>query len=49
VRQYNNLQNEITAMKAKDGAIESVVLPNFKIPVRAVFDEAEEFEKTLTS
>lgn len=28
-------------LKAKDGAIESVVLPDFKIPIRAVFDEAE--------
>ncbi len=28
-------------LKAKDGAIESVVLPEFKIPIRAIFDEAE--------
>ena len=31
-------------VKAKDGAIESVVLPEFKIPVRAIFDEAENFK-----
>ena len=28
-------------LKAKDGAIESVVLPEFKIPIRAIFDEME--------
>jgi hypothetical protein len=28
-------------LKAKDGSIESVVLPNFKIPIRAIFDETE--------
>lgn len=31
-------------LKARDGTIESVVLPDFKIPVRAVFDEAENLE-----
>ena len=35
------LQNEEyeLLLKAKDGTIESVVLPNFKIQIRAVFDE----------
>ena len=28
-------------LKAKDGSIERVVLPNFKIPIRAIFDETE--------
>lgn len=28
-------------LKAKDGAIESVVLPKFKVPIRAIFDESE--------
>ncbi|MGI8555880.1 MAG: Uma2 family endonuclease [Pyrinomonadaceae bacterium] len=28
-------------LKAKDGEIESVAVKNFKIPIRAVFDEAE--------
>lgn len=28
-------------LKAKDGEIESVVLPDFKIPIRAIFDETE--------
>ena len=31
-------------LKAKDGTIKSVVLPKFKIPVRAIFDEAENLE-----
>ena len=31
-------------IKTKDGAVESVVLPDFKIPVRAIFDEAENLE-----
>jgi len=37
------LQNELyeLLLKAKDGAIESVVLPKFVIPIRAVFDETE--------
>ncbi len=37
------LQNEQyeLLLKAKDGAIESIVLPNFKIPIRAIFDETE--------
>ncbi len=35
------LQNEKyeLLLKAKDGTIESVVLPDFKIKIRAVFDE----------
>ena len=42
VEQYflQNEQYELS-LKAKDGAIESVVLPNFKIPIRAIFDETE--------
>ncbi|MDQ3373625.1 MAG: Uma2 family endonuclease [Acidobacteriota bacterium] len=45
VEQYF-LQNEEyeLLLKAKDGAIESVVLPDFKIPIRAIFDENENFE-----
>ena len=38
-------------LKAKDGTIESVVLPEFKIQIRAVFDEnlnLEELQKLLT-
>lgn len=37
------LQNESyeLLLKARNGTIESVVLPKFKIPVRAVFDEDE--------
>lgn len=31
-------------LKAKDGSIESVVLPDFKIPIRAIFDETENLE-----
>ena len=40
VEQYF-LQNEAyeLLLKAKDGKIESVVLPNFKIPIQAIFDE----------
>lgn len=34
-------------LKAKDGEIESVVLPDFKIPIRAIFDETENL-KALT-
>lgn len=34
-------------LKAKDGAIESVVLPKFSIPIRAIFDETESL-KALT-
>jgi Uma2 family endonuclease len=42
VEQYflQNEQYELL-LKAKDGAIESVVLPKFKIPIRAIFDETE--------
>jgi len=42
VEQYflNNEQYELL-LKAKDGAIESVVLPEFKISIKAIFDEAE--------
>ncbi len=42
VEQYflQNEQYELL-LKAKDGAIESVVLPDFIIPIRAIFDEAE--------
>ncbi|MEJ7860707.1 MAG: Uma2 family endonuclease [Pyrinomonadaceae bacterium] len=45
VEQYL-LQNEEyeLLLKAKDGTIESVVLPNFKIPIRAIFDELENLE-----
>ncbi|MCY7376471.1 MAG: Uma2 family endonuclease [Pyrinomonadaceae bacterium] len=45
VEQYF-LQNEQykLLLKAKDGTIESVVLPKFKIPIRAVFDETEHLE-----
>ncbi len=48
IEQYflQNEQYELL-LKAKDGAIESVVLPNFKIPIRAVFDETENL-KALT-
>ncbi|MGI8642423.1 MAG: Uma2 family endonuclease [Pyrinomonadaceae bacterium] len=49
VEQYflQNEQYELL-LKAKDGEIESVVLADFKIPIRAIFDEAENL-KTLTS
>ena len=42
IEQYflQNEQYELL-LKAKDGAIESVVLPDFVIPIRAIFDEAE--------
>ncbi len=42
VEQYflQNEQYELL-LKAKDGSIESVVLPNFKVPIRAIFDETE--------
>ena len=42
VEQYF-LQNERyeLLLKAKDATIESVVLPKFKIPIRAIFDETE--------
>lgn len=45
VEQYflQNEQYELL-LKAKDGAIESVVVPNFKIPIRAIFDEAKNLE-----
>ncbi len=45
VEQYF-LQNERYGLllKAKDGTIESVALPEFKIPVRAIFDETENLE-----
>ncbi len=48
VEQYF-LQNERyeLLLKAKDGTIESVVLPKFKIPIRATFDETENL-KALT-
>ncbi len=41
------LQNEEydLILKAKDGAIESVVLPGFRIPIRAVFDEQMNLEE----
>ncbi len=49
IEQYflQNEQYELL-LKAKDGAIESVVLPKFKIPIRAIFDEAENL-KTLVN
>lgn len=42
VEQYflQNEQYELL-LKAKDGEIESVVLADFKIPIRAIFDETE--------
>lgn len=42
IEQYflQNEQYELL-LKAKDGTIESVVLPEFKIPVQAIFDETE--------
>lgn len=45
VEQYflQNEQYELL-LKAKDGAIESVALPNFKIPIRAIFDETENLQ-----
>ncbi|MCY7348627.1 MAG: Uma2 family endonuclease, partial [Pyrinomonadaceae bacterium] len=45
VEQYF-LQNERyeLLLKAKNGTIESVVLPKFKIPIRAIFDETENLE-----
>ncbi len=45
VEQYflENEQYELL-LKAKDGEIESVVLPNFKIPIRAIFDEERNLE-----
>ena len=48
VEQYV-LQNEIyeLQLKARDGNVESTVLPEFKIPIRAVFDERINIE-TLT-
>jgi len=49
VEQYflQNEQYELV-LKAKDGAIESVVLPKFKIPIQAIFDETENL-KALTN
>ncbi len=49
VEQYflRNEQYELL-VKAKDGEIESVVLPNFKIPIQAIFDETENL-KALTN
>jgi len=48
VEQYflQNEQYELV-LKAKDGTIESIALPKFKIPIRAIFDEDENL-KTLT-
>jgi Uma2 family endonuclease len=48
VEQYE-LQDEVyeLLLKSREGEIESVVLPNFKIPVRAVFDEVVNVQ-TLT-
>lgn len=45
VEQYflENEQYELL-LKAKDGEIKSVVLPNFKIPIRAIFDEERNLE-----
>lgn len=42
VEQYflQNEQYELL-LKAKDGEIESIVVKNFKIPIRAIFDEGE--------
>ncbi|MDQ3088754.1 MAG: Uma2 family endonuclease [Acidobacteriota bacterium] len=49
VEQYflQNEQYELL-LKAKDGEIESVVVADFKIPIRAIFDETENL-KALTS
>ena len=46
IEQYM-LQNEEydLLLKAKDGAIQSVVLPEFKIQIRAVFDEQTNLEE----
>ena len=46
VEQYL-LQNEEyeLLLKAKDGSIESVVLPGFKIQIRAIFDEQTNLEE----
>ncbi len=48
VEQYflQNEQYELV-LKAKDGTIESIALPKFKISIRAIFDEDENL-KTLT-
>lgn len=45
VEQYflDNEQYELL-LKAKDGEIESVLLPNFRIPIRAIFDEERNLE-----
>lgn len=45
VEQYFLLNEQYELLlKAKDGTIESVVLPEFKIPVRAIFDETENLQ-----
>ena len=45
IEQYflQNEQYELL-LKAKDGSIESVVLPDFKIPIQAIFDETKNLE-----
>ena len=45
VEQYflENEQYELL-LKAKDGEIESVVLPNFRIPIRAIFNDERNLE-----
>ena len=49
VEQYVLKNSKYTLQERKrDGIIESVVIPNFKIPVRAMFDK-EEFIRTLNS
>ena len=49
IEQYflQNEQYELL-LKAKDGTIESVILHEFKIPVRAIFDETENLEALTT-
>ncbi len=45
VEQYFLLNEQYELLlKAKNGTIESVVLPDFKIPVRAIFDEPENLQ-----
>jgi hypothetical protein len=40
-RHFYEIVEENIKMEFINGEIESVVLPDFKIPIRAVFDEAE--------
>ncbi len=49
VEQYS-LQNERyeLLLKARDGAIESIVLNDFKIPIRAIFDDSENLRALIS-